>query len=85
GAVEPPARLTQVAEAHRSAGRPHVVRLPVRVRGRLESRGGFRRLAGASEVVPVQVDDVERDRLMKALQEDLDFFEEVCAGDDTGG
>jgi len=75
-------RLTLDEEAYRIAGRAHLVGLPVRVRGRLESRGGFRRLAGASEVVPVQVDDAERDRLMKALQEDLDFFEEVCAGED---
>ncbi|MFB8758149.1 hypothetical protein [Streptomyces nigra] len=77
-------RLTLDEEAYRIAGRAHLVGLPVRVRGRLESRGGFRRLAGASEVVPVQVDDAERDRLMKALQEDLDFFEEVCAGEDGG-
>ncbi|MGW0149693.1 hypothetical protein ACWDVU_29280 [Streptomyces sp. NPDC003333] len=77
-------RLTLDEEAYRIAGRAHLVGLPVRVRGRLESRGGFRRLTGASEVVPVQVDDAERDRLMKALQEDLDFFEEVCAGEDGG-
>ena len=31
--------------------------------GRLESRGGFRRLTGASGVGPVQVDEAERDRL----------------------
>jgi hypothetical protein len=54
----------------------------VRVLGRLESRGGFRRLTGAFGVVPVQVEDEERDRLMKSLQEDLDFFEEACSGDD---
>ncbi|MFJ3657386.1 hypothetical protein ACIPPR_29325 [Streptomyces nigra] len=77
-------RLTLDEEAYRIAGHAHLVGLPVRVRGRLESRGGFRRLAGARDVVPVQVDDAERDRLMKALQEDLDFFEEVCAGEDTG-
>lgn len=50
--------------------------------GRLESRGGFRRLTGAAGVAPVQVDDAERDRLMKALQENLDCFEEACGGDD---
>jgi hypothetical protein len=32
-------------------------------------------------VSPVQVDEAERDRLMKSLQENLDFFEEACGGD----
>ena len=36
----------------------------------------------ASGVVPVQVDEAERDRLMKSLQENLDFFEEACSEDD---
>jgi hypothetical protein len=30
----------------------------------------------------VQVDEAERDRLMKSLQENLDFFEEACSGED---
>jgi hypothetical protein len=54
------------------------------VLGRLESRGGFRRLTDASGVVPVQVDEAERDRLMKSLQETAEitaFFEEACSGD----
>lgn len=55
--------------------------LPVRVEGRLEGRGGFRRPTGASQVVPVQVDDEERDRLTKSLQENVDSFEEACAGE----
>ncbi len=37
---------------------------------------------GASEVAPVQVDEAERDRLMKSLHENVDFFEEACSGDD---
>ncbi|MEU0297754.1 hypothetical protein ABZ136_37840, partial [Streptomyces microflavus] len=45
-------------------------------------RGGFRRLTGASQVAPVQVDEAERDRLMKSLQENVDFFEEACAGEE---
>jgi hypothetical protein len=81
GAEVPHVRLTLDEEAYRIAGHAHLVGLPVRVRGRLESRGGFRRLTEASEVVPVQVDDAERDRLMKSLQENLDFFEEACGGD----
>jgi hypothetical protein len=82
GAEVPHVRLTLDEEAYRIAGHAHLVGLPVRVHGRLESRGGFRKLTGAFGVVPVQVDDAERDRLMKSLQEDLDFFEEACAGEE---
>ncbi|MFI2379780.1 hypothetical protein ACH5AO_32730 [Streptomyces sp. NPDC018964] len=81
GAEVPHVRIALEEEAYRIAGHAHLVGLPVRVHGRLESRGGFRRLTGAGEVVPVQVDDAERDRLMKALQEDLGFFEEACGGE----
>ncbi|MFG2272750.1 hypothetical protein ACGFNY_23655 [Streptomyces chartreusis] len=77
-------RLTLDEEAYRIAGHAHLVGLPVRVHGRLESRGGFRKITDASGVVPVQVDEAERDRLMKSLQEDLDFFEEACGGEDAG-
>ncbi|MEV5262995.1 hypothetical protein [Streptomyces anulatus] len=69
-------------EAYRIAGHAHLVGLPLRVEGRLENRGGFRRLTGASQVAPVQVDEAERDRLMKALQENVDYFEEACAGEE---
>ncbi|GAA1256343.1 hypothetical protein [Streptomyces aureus] len=82
GADVPHVRMTLDEEAYRTAGHAHLVGLPIRVHGRLESRGGFRRLTGASEVVPVQVEEAERDRLMKSLQENLDFFEEACSGDD---
>ncbi|MFD4634917.1 hypothetical protein ACFVYR_29360 [Streptomyces sp. NPDC058284] len=78
GADVPHVRMTLDEEAYRIAGHAHLVGLPIRVHGRLESRGGFRRLTGASGVVPVQVDDAERDRLMKSLQENLDFFEGAC-------
>ncbi|GHB63176.1 hypothetical protein GCM10010377_62750 [Streptomyces viridiviolaceus] len=81
GAEVPHVRLTLDEDSYRIAGHAHLVGLPVRVHGRLESRGGFRRLSGAREVVPVQVDDAERDRLMKALQENLDCFGEACGGD----
>ncbi|MDX2676083.1 hypothetical protein [Streptomyces soliscabiei] len=82
GAEIPHVRLTLDEEDYRIAGQAHLVGLPVRVQGRLESRGGFRRLTGASGVVPVQVEEAERDRLMKSLQENLDFFEEACGGED---
>ncbi|MEU6126207.1 hypothetical protein [Streptomyces sp. NPDC047123] len=81
GAEVPHVRMTLDEESYRIAGHAHLVGLPVRVHGRLESRGGFRRLTGATGVVPVQVDEAERDRLMKSLQENLDFFEEACGGD----
>ncbi|NNN31180.1 hypothetical protein HLK59_12550 [Streptomyces sp. S3(2020)] len=81
GVEVPYVRLTLDEESYRIAGQAHLVGLPVRVHGRLESRGGFRRLTGASGVAPVQVDEAERDRLMKSLQENLDFFEEACGGD----
>ncbi|GGR43552.1 hypothetical protein [Streptomyces roseolus] len=71
-------RVALDEEAYRTAGHAHLVGLPIRVVGRLESRGGFRRLTDASGVVPVQVDETERDRLMKSLHENLDFFEEAC-------
>lgn len=83
GAEVPHVRLTLDEEAYRIAGHAHLVGLPVRVHGRLESRGGFRKITDASGVVPIQVDEAERDRLMKSLQEDLDFFEEACGGEDT--
>ncbi|MEW1613343.1 MULTISPECIES: hypothetical protein [unclassified Streptomyces] len=70
-------------EAYRIAGHAHLVGLPLRVEGRLERRGGFRRLTGACQVAPVQVDEAERDRLMKSLQENVDFFEEACAGEEA--
>ncbi|MFJ1899611.1 MULTISPECIES: hypothetical protein [unclassified Streptomyces] len=81
GAEVPHVRLELDEEAYRIAGHAHLVGLPVRVAGRLESRGGFRRLTRTSQVVPVQVDDAERDRLMKSLQENVDSFEEACTGE----
>ncbi|MFE9774231.1 hypothetical protein ACFYOV_21650 [Streptomyces sp. NPDC005931] len=77
-------RITLGEEQYRIAGHAHLVGVPVRVRGLLESRGGFRRLTGVGEVVPVQVDEAERDRLMKSLQEHVEaaaFFGEACGPD----
>ncbi|WP_030867642.1 hypothetical protein [Streptomyces sp. NRRL S-37] len=74
-------RITLDEENYRIAGHAHLVGLPVRVCGRLESRGGFRRLTDVQEVAPVQVDDAERDRLHKALQANAEtaaFFGEAC-------
>ncbi|MEU5301811.1 hypothetical protein ACH4YO_23690 [Streptomyces noursei] len=57
-------------EDYRIAGHAHLAGLPIRVSGRLESRGGFRRITGGRDVTPVQVDPADRDRLLKALWED---------------
>ncbi|MFG2355289.1 hypothetical protein [Streptomyces sp. NPDC048521] len=81
GAEVPHIRVTLDEADYRVAGHAHLVGLPVRVQGRLERRGGFRRLTGAFGVVPVQVDDAERERLMKSLREtdkEGAFFEEAC-------
>ncbi|MEU7696862.1 MULTISPECIES: hypothetical protein [unclassified Streptomyces] len=79
GAEVPHVRVGLDEEAYRTAGHAHLAGLPIRVVGRLESRGGFRRLTDASGVVPVQVDETERDRLLKSLRgtaEDADFLDE---------
>lgn len=69
-------------EAYRTAVHAHLVGLPIRVSGRLESRDGFRRLTGARDVEPVRVDEAERERMMKSLHENVGFFEETWGGDD---
>ncbi|WP_299541048.1 hypothetical protein [uncultured Streptomyces sp.] len=76
-------RIELDEEAYRIAGQAHLVGLPLRVEGMLESRGGFRRLTGASQVAPVQVDEAERDRLTKSLRENVDFFGEACTGEEA--
>lgn len=81
GPEVPHVRMVLDEESYRVAGHAHLVGLPIRVHGRLESRGGFRRLTGATGVVPVQVDEADRDRLMKSLQENIGFFEEACGTD----
>ncbi|MDJ0346324.1 hypothetical protein QMK19_13960 [Streptomyces sp. H10-C2] len=68
-------------EAYRIAAHAHLVGLPIRVSGRLESRGGFRRLTEATGVTPVHVDEAERDRLLKSLHGGVDTFEDACGGD----
>ncbi|MEU5191053.1 hypothetical protein AB0G83_28455 [Streptomyces klenkii] len=81
GADVPQIRAVLDEDDYRIAGHAHLVGLPVRMNGRLESKGGFRRLTGARDVMPVRVEDGERDRLLKSLHENLDFFGEACGGD----
>ncbi|MFI9310045.1 hypothetical protein [Streptomyces triculaminicus] len=68
GADVPQVRATLTDDDYRAAGHAHLAGLPVRVSGRLESRGGFRRLADAHSVTPVPADEAERDGLLKSLQ-----------------
>ncbi|MET9468763.1 hypothetical protein ABZY44_29020 [Streptomyces sp. NPDC006544] len=70
GAEIPYIRVVLDEESYRVAGHAHLVGLPVRVSGQLQRRGGFRRLTEASDVTPVPLDEVERDRLMKSLDGD---------------
>ncbi|MCM2392850.1 hypothetical protein [Streptomyces albipurpureus] len=85
GAEVPHVRVALEEDSYRTAGQAHLTGQPIRVAGRLESRGGFRRLTDASDVVAVPVDDAERDRLMKALKEsreDRDFLPGGCDAED---
>ncbi|MGY1401891.1 hypothetical protein ACW69H_31595 [Streptomyces sp. SS10] len=70
-------RVTLGEEDYRIAGHAHLMGLPVRMRGRLAGSSGFRRLTEVREVAPVQVDEAERDRLLKVLQESADDFGEA--------
>ncbi|MFE2285810.1 hypothetical protein ACFXDJ_16760 [Streptomyces sp. NPDC059443] len=70
GAEIPYIRVVLDEESYRVAGHAHLVGLPIRVSGRLQRRGGFRRLTDAADVRPVPLDEVERDRLMKSLDGD---------------
>ncbi|MET9608985.1 hypothetical protein ABZZ17_28630 [Streptomyces sp. NPDC006512] len=81
GAEVPYVRAALDEEAYRIAGHAHLVGLPVRVSGRLQRRGGFRRLTDATDVTPVPLDEVERDRLMKSLDSAFDP-EDVLPSDD---
>ncbi|MBY8884318.1 hypothetical protein K7472_05575 [Streptomyces sp. PTM05] len=56
-------------DGYRAAVEAHLAGRPVRLSGALESRDGFRRLIGASVPVPVDLDEAERDRLLKAWDE----------------
>ncbi|MBW8091090.1 hypothetical protein IGW14_24595 [Streptomyces hygroscopicus subsp. hygroscopicus] len=73
-------RIALDGDGCRIAGHARPVGLPIRVRGRLGSRGGFRRLGRVTGVTPVRVDRAGRDRPVTGLQESLDFFEGRCGG-----
>ncbi|MFD3329570.1 hypothetical protein [Streptomyces sp. NPDC058701] len=80
GADVPYVRVALDEEAYGVAVHAHLAGLPVRVGGRLQRRGGFRRLTDAADLVPVPLDEVERDRLMKSLDAAFDA-PDVLPGD----
>ncbi|MFI1017063.1 hypothetical protein [Streptomyces sp. NPDC020965] len=62
GAEVPHIRVALEEDAYRTAGHAHLAGVPIRVVGRLESRGGFRRLTDASNVVSAPVGEARQDR-----------------------
>ncbi|GAA2593144.1 hypothetical protein [Streptomyces axinellae] len=79
------AEVTQVRarleeDDYRLALHAHLAGLPLRLSGLLESRGGFRRLSGAHEVLPVPVPEDARERLLKQLRYGLDCFDRGLGG-----
>ncbi|RFU87433.1 hypothetical protein DY218_07010 [Streptomyces triticagri] len=74
-------RMTLDEQAYRIAGSAHLVGLPLRVEGRLRSRGGFRWLTDATGVTPVGAGSGERDRMLRALRKNLDVLEESSEPD----
>ncbi|MFC1430683.1 hypothetical protein ACEZDB_08445 [Streptacidiphilus sp. N1-3] len=61
-------RIRLGEEDYRTAVESHLAGVPVRLRGRLERKGGFRRLSDPAGVEPVQLDAAERDRMLKTLR-----------------
>ncbi|MCX5209240.1 hypothetical protein OG689_08050 [Kitasatospora sp. NBC_00240] len=55
--------------AYRLAAEAHLAGVPVRVGGRLERRGGFRKLGRPHGLELVRLEDAERERLLKTLGE----------------
>ncbi|GAA1384907.1 hypothetical protein GCM10009639_06900 [Kitasatospora putterlickiae] len=55
--------------AYRLAAEAHLSGTPVRLSGRLERRGGFRRLTRPTGLEPCGLEDSERERLLKTLGE----------------
>lgn len=53
---------------YRTAVLAHLSGAPVRLRGRLERKGGFRRLGDPVGLEAVELDAAERDRMLKALR-----------------
>ncbi|WP_019544274.1 hypothetical protein [Streptomyces sulphureus] len=71
-------------EAYRSAVHAHLAGVPVVVEGRLESRTGFRRLAGARGLSLVEPGAERRRALLARLREGLDDFAALLDSDADG-
>jgi hypothetical protein len=69
GAEVAEVRVRLDEEAYRTAALAHLAGTAVRVSGRLERKGGFRRLTRACDLALCELDDAERDRLFKSLHE----------------
>ncbi|MFF3555166.1 hypothetical protein ACFYXL_17385 [Streptomyces tsukubensis] len=67
GAEVPQVRAVLEEDAYRIAGQAHLAGVPIRVNGRLESRGGFRRLTDASGVLALPAEGPEAEQLLKSL------------------
>jgi hypothetical protein len=61
-------RIRLDEDDYRAAVEAHLAGVPVRLRGRLQRKGGFRRMTGATGITPVELDAAERDRMLKALR-----------------
>lgn len=66
---------------YRTAVLAHLSGAPVRLRGRLERKGGFRRLSDPTGLVPVELDAAERERMLKALRLRSGRFADAAEGD----
>ncbi|MFE2726188.1 hypothetical protein [Kitasatospora sp. NPDC059327] len=62
-------RVRLADQAYRVAVEAHLAGAPVRLSGRLERRGGFRRLTHPGALEPCGLDEGERERLLKTLGE----------------
>ncbi|MFC9327702.1 hypothetical protein [Kitasatospora sp. NPDC057015] len=67
GAEVAEVRVRLDERAYRLAAEAHLAGTPVRVSGRLERRGGFRKLGHPRDLEPVRLEDAERERLLKTL------------------
>ncbi|WP_245687144.1 hypothetical protein [Streptacidiphilus griseoplanus] len=56
-------------EAYRTAVEAHLAGVPLQLSGRLERKGGFRRLTRARDLALCELDEAERDRLFKSLRD----------------
>ncbi|MEU6231671.1 hypothetical protein [Kitasatospora sp. NPDC047058] len=69
GAEVSEVRVRLADPAYRLAAEAHLAGAPVKVSGRLERRGGFRRLTHPHGLEPCGLEEAERQRLLKSLGE----------------